>query len=326
MRVVDLHVLDAERLELLLRLVGGPQRLALLLQARDGGDAHHVPLARRLQAVRVEHQVEGLVPGNLDEVEGHLPLHVVGRHDVEAAHVGQDSQHVLKVGVLEIERDALTGKVVLADQLPCAGLLRLRTGRLRRLRLSRSRSRLRLGRGGRARMGRDHGWVRRGRRRVGCQFLADRLFHDRRGQRCLWHRARRRSRRSDLGDQSLSLLTHGARAWRLAEVDHDAERLAARGRPHPRYQVVGEGEAGDGRCQLRVGPLQVDHQPRRRGEHELSHAIRRARELDREPAGRASGFDPYVAHRQSVRPDRRPIGHAVTGDRCGIPFRMLEGP
>src|SRR5207302_2814480 len=46
------------------------------------------------------------------------------------------------------------------------------------------------------------------------------------------------------------------------------------------------------------GAVQVHHQPRRRGEREVTHVVGRARELDDEAPVGAHGLDPDVAHHE----------------------------
>jgi hypothetical protein len=65
------------------------------------------PFLDRPEPLGAEDDVERLVPGQVDQAEGDLPLDVVRRDDVEVAHVGDDPEDVRELGVLEVHRDPL---------------------------------------------------------------------------------------------------------------------------------------------------------------------------------------------------------------------------
>jgi len=316
--VVDLDVLDAQGLELPLRVLGGPQRLALLLEPRHGRDAHDVPLAAHLEPVRAQHEVERLVPRDVDQVERHLPLHVVGGDDVQVAHVGQHAEHVLDVRVLEVERDALPieGRRAARRRGRTMRLLRLGRGRVMR---SRGRGRLGLqrrigsryvGRGWRHDLGhasgrglgqrwrRDlghGGWRRLGRgRRHGLGHRG----HVRRGLDD-GHGSGLRDRGgsiAELGDQHRAVGTHGMLTGVPAEVEHDAQpALVLR---HPR---TGDHAVRDRKAPLtprvgRVWTLEVDHQPRWLSEQELPEPVGRTGERDFDAPARPCGLHVHALH------------------------------
>ena len=119
---------------------------AMSSNLRDADDVPHLLLAEPL---RLEDEVERLVPGHVAQGDGHLPGHVVGDDDVLLRDVRDEPQQVADVDVVEVERDAPAG---------VAARLR-RAGERVRGRLGREAGGLRLG-------GAHHG-DRRGRRRGG---------------------------------------------------------------------------------------------------------------------------------------------------------------
>ena len=99
LRVVD--EIPGERL--LLREL--PLLLLLPLRGRELGDADDVVLEDVAEAVGLEDEVEGLVPGHLGQLQRDLAAHP-GVHDhVEAADVREEPEDVLQVAVLEVQAD-----------------------------------------------------------------------------------------------------------------------------------------------------------------------------------------------------------------------------
>ena len=94
----------------ILHLDQGPGRLdrlvTLLLQLGMGGHAEDVGAQDLLvQGVGPQDHVQGHVPGDVEEPDGHLSSHSLADDDVLSAHLGDQAQHVLYVGILEIQGD-----------------------------------------------------------------------------------------------------------------------------------------------------------------------------------------------------------------------------
>ena len=94
-----------QRCALALGVRRGARRVALAPQLVVRGDSQHASLAPRLQALRAQHHVERLVPRDAVEPQRDLSLHVVADRDVEAAHLGEQSEHAVHVGVLQVQGD-----------------------------------------------------------------------------------------------------------------------------------------------------------------------------------------------------------------------------
>jgi hypothetical protein len=89
------------------RLFGRKLSLARLPEARGRRYAPDAADLDALKMVRLQDDVERLVPRHVDETQGDATFHVVGDDDVLASDLGQHAEHVHDVGVLEVERDLL---------------------------------------------------------------------------------------------------------------------------------------------------------------------------------------------------------------------------
>ena len=92
-----------ERHPRLLRLGAGLLLGRDRVELRDADDAAHLLLAEPLRA---QHEVEGLVPGDVAQRDRHLPGDVVGDDDVLLRDVGDEPQEVADLDVVEVEGDA----------------------------------------------------------------------------------------------------------------------------------------------------------------------------------------------------------------------------
>jgi hypothetical protein len=61
------------------------------------------------ETVRLQHDVERLIPGHVDEPDGYPASNVVGDYDVLAADLREHAQDIDDVSILEIESDLPTG-------------------------------------------------------------------------------------------------------------------------------------------------------------------------------------------------------------------------
>ena len=111
------------------------------------GDPDNVPDPLHSQVVGFQNEVEGLVPGHVDELEGDFSFHVVPGHDVELGHVGNDPKGIDDISFPELQVDLFPGEprpFLLGDHRRGLG----RRGGHRRRGQGRERGR-RHGRGGR---------------------------------------------------------------------------------------------------------------------------------------------------------------------------------
>ena len=69
-------------------------------------DADQVALPHHAEALGLQHHVERLVPRHVAHADGDVARDVVGGDDVHAPDVGEETQDVVDVRVLEIEIDA----------------------------------------------------------------------------------------------------------------------------------------------------------------------------------------------------------------------------
>src|SRR3990172_3986167 len=75
------------------------------LQAVAGGDAEHVAFQGAAQAVVAQDDVQGLVPGNVNQHQGDRAADVRVHHDVQAADLVDQAEEVLQVNVLQVHRN-----------------------------------------------------------------------------------------------------------------------------------------------------------------------------------------------------------------------------
>ncbi|KAF5040206.1 hypothetical protein DSECCO2_535870 [anaerobic digester metagenome] len=108
--VVDLDVLGLKRgqvahalLSLDGRLTGLLQLGALGLELRGRGDAHDVALDDHAQILLQEHEVKGLIPGDVHELQGDVPGDVVVEDEVVAADLGDETQDLFDGSVLQVD-------------------------------------------------------------------------------------------------------------------------------------------------------------------------------------------------------------------------------
>ena len=106
LRVADGDEARLERRELELLLLLRELELALLLELRERRDADEVARAHHPEALGLEHDVEHLVPGDVDHADGDRAADVVGGDDVHVPGVGEEAEDVVDVGVLEVDVDA----------------------------------------------------------------------------------------------------------------------------------------------------------------------------------------------------------------------------
>ena len=270
-------------------------------------------------------------------MERDLPFHVVGRDDVETAHVGEDAQHVLDVGVLEVERDALAVEPALGvrqrephrawftrgDRLGHErGRSRRRDGdrgrdgrldiRRRRLdRLHRTPGRLHL----RDRLGLDGGRFRGRRLCRGC--LGDEA---RRGLRLLRLRGmlrdggrRRGGLAAEVDHERVAVGVEMVRR-RLAEIGDHAQRAVVRRNAYAGHDIIAYRELGGPVRLCRLRAAHVEHEARRIIQREVVDAVGHARERDDEPPAVARGLDAHVAYTERGS-GRRCAGNGVVGRR-----------
>ena len=91
-------------------------------------DPHDVVFEHVTEVVLLQDQVEGLVPGNVLELDGDGALDVRIDDDVQPGELRDRAKDVLDVGVLQVERDRLARELLLATR-PDRGRQRRRSGR-----------------------------------------------------------------------------------------------------------------------------------------------------------------------------------------------------
>ena len=88
-----------------LALLGPEGRLGLLGQVLELVDPDDVAFLDVRELGGPHDRVQGLLPGDVLELDRHLALDVVARDDVEPAELGKDAEDVVDVRVLEVQRD-----------------------------------------------------------------------------------------------------------------------------------------------------------------------------------------------------------------------------
>ena len=87
-----------------------PIRRRFFSESGQRADAHDVAVEHVRQAVLTEDQVEGLVPRNVDEIDGHGAVHVRIDGDVQTGELRERAQNIFDVRVFEVQRDRLAGE------------------------------------------------------------------------------------------------------------------------------------------------------------------------------------------------------------------------
>src|SRR5690606_39020652 len=82
--------------------------LAFLTQSLDRRNANDVTFAHTFETLHLQHDVERLVPGNVEQPQGDGSLHVVGGDDVQVADIRQQAARNADDRILEIERNRLS--------------------------------------------------------------------------------------------------------------------------------------------------------------------------------------------------------------------------
>ena len=103
--VVDLHVVGDQVLAVLDR---DARILLVLLELGEFGlrrDPDHRAIAALVQTLGAQDDVQRLVPRHVDQAQGDVALHRVGRDDVEVGFLGDQLQYGANGHVLEVERD-----------------------------------------------------------------------------------------------------------------------------------------------------------------------------------------------------------------------------
>ena len=88
-----------------LALLGPEGRLGLLREVLELVDPDDVAFLDVGELGRPHDRVQGLLPGDVLELDRHLALDVLARDDVEPAELGEDAEDVVDVRVLEVQRD-----------------------------------------------------------------------------------------------------------------------------------------------------------------------------------------------------------------------------
>ena len=105
--------LDHDRPGELLALLEPPLVLLFPGQDGDGRDAEDVAFDRLAHLVLLEDDVEGLVPGDVLEIDGDRAPDLGVEDDVEGGDVGEVEDDVPEVGVLELHADDVAGVLLL---------------------------------------------------------------------------------------------------------------------------------------------------------------------------------------------------------------------
>ncbi len=122
--VVELERLRAERLERRDLLLGLELDLLLGVELVLGRDQDHVARLAQAEALRLQDDVERLVPGHVLQAQRHVAGDGVAGDDVEVGEVGDDLQQRADLDVLEVERELLAGVARALHQLVRIDLLR----------------------------------------------------------------------------------------------------------------------------------------------------------------------------------------------------------
>ena len=75
----------------------------LRFQTPGGRNRDNVADLGLFQAVGLQNHIKGLVPRHLDQTQSDPGFDVVSSDNIEAAHVGNDAQHVMDVRILEVQ-------------------------------------------------------------------------------------------------------------------------------------------------------------------------------------------------------------------------------
>ncbi len=112
--VIDLNELRMQGSQILhglLRLQGGAPGLLdvglFLLELALGSDSHDVAAQNHTQIFLQQYEIQGLVPGHALELQRNLAGYVIVKDQVVPAHFGNEPQHMLDIGILQIDGDRL---------------------------------------------------------------------------------------------------------------------------------------------------------------------------------------------------------------------------
>ena len=118
--VVGLHELRADGRELLDFLVRRQLRLFARRELLGRSDDDDVILAALVESLGAQHDVEGLIPGDVLQTQRQIAGHRIAHHDVLAAGVGKQLQHRAHVDVLEVRASAARRCIPSSPRRRCA--------------------------------------------------------------------------------------------------------------------------------------------------------------------------------------------------------------
>ena len=123
--VIELERLSTNRLQGFQRCIGLTLQLFLGQDFILGRDPQHIAILAQAQALGLENDFQGLIPGHILQAQGHIAGYGIRSHHVEIGEISDDLQQGSNFDVLEIQRQLLTVVPRPLRQLGCIHTLRL---------------------------------------------------------------------------------------------------------------------------------------------------------------------------------------------------------